>query len=1449
MHTASSSRPSSASARIRDICSRFEAEWQRSAYPRIDDFLPADGPAGDAGFDVEALVPLVMYDLEYRWKLASGKPGDGSTGRPGDPLPARPRLADYLGRYPALAQAGGPSADLICHEYYVRCRWGSRPGHDEYLAAHGRQHPDLRERLAEEDRQLPTFADEDTGPLVIGQTFGKYCVRAVLGRGAMGWVYCAYDPQLDLEVALKVPRIDPRTDEETRTRFLNEARAAAKIRHPNVCRVFDAGQTAEIYWIAMDLIRGRSLKDCIPDPSLSPGAGPAPLATPEAVRIVAKLARAVGAVHDHGIIHRDIKPANVIIGEKTGEPLLTDFGLASLPRHEELPSILWRQTQEGDTDASADFTTPLPHRTRPGTIVGTPAYMSPEQIRGQVGTRTDVYSLGVVLYQLLTGVLPFRGTREEVLDAILSVPPPAPRQLVPQLDRRLEAICLKAMAQAPEKRYASARELAEALERYADKRRKTGWPAWVLGLAAVLLAAVIVYVKTGNGTVTVYVDEPQAQITVDGTPYAIETRKRRLELPVGRHELKIEKEGFQTHGESVVIRWRGSAVELRVQLPSREFVQIASGRYLSGVASERIRGLAVDAQTGDRIITGMTDSNDLPKRQNERHGNNDIFLARIGLKGEIRWTCYWGGRGYEDATAVAVDKAGNIVIVGWTQSAGFEPAEAGAPTAAAGTEAIVVLFDPGGHELWRRYLGGKGEDQATAITFDKEGNVLVGGWTTSADFGGTDPAARPGGECHGFVAKLRAQEQGRIEWVRLFGGSGSDRITAIGVAEKSIFVAGDTTSDDLPQRADSIYTLERDAFLAQLDASGKPQWSRYLGGQNSDAATALAVDAKGQVWVGGWTSSRVLGTIAKLRELHVPGEHDRDVFLVHWDGKQWDRGVVFGGSDEDQMLALALDAADNVLVSGGTHSPNFVTTGILNRRLRGSCDGFLAKFSPRLELLYAGLIGGRDADTIAGLVATQDGAVLAGWTDSQYLPGATADGSAFGGGTDGFLVQVGAGQRRVKVGPPKPLRLDPLCVVWQQEFLSDRGTSIQHIQLTRDGKQLVVFHYGETPVARVTWQEVGRLSATEKSCNLEHHRVSPSGWVDSDGNVLLMSSFGYPSPRDGGFHIWKRDSHLAPLWPYHGGDGFEYVLNALTDANGDIYAAGYSGSFPDQGSACVKLNGATGKPFPGWPVIVRKGNTVTSDTVPPEPTGGGDCYAWALALDAQRRRLYRVGNDDWDLRDDKSRLDNCGRLVVHDADKGSVIFTRTLAEMLHTPTRRADGVAGGSRIGGVLIDPEGCIWLACTLDLYAAHNTPSGRERTVLLKLDPDGHLLQHYAFPGTGSYVCKNALRKGIDGAFYLSYELRHDGAVYPAVAKLTFDGRLLGKGVILKRGWDITGCGLDAAAGKIYVALSDATSDPGWGTRVLAVAEPASGPARGTPLPMAAGRHLPQRSPALNK
>ena len=271
----------------------------------------------------------------------------------------------------------------------------------------------------------------EAGPVHLG----RFQLLEPLGVGTFGHVFKARDTELDRIVAVKIQRAGALAGPEEHDRFLREARSAAQLEHPNVVSLYETGQTDDgTCYLVCELVDGMTLQEW------ARSADPAPRAAAE---MVARIARALAYAHEQGVIHRDVKPSNILV-DRDGEPHIMDFGLA--------------KREVGEVTVTLE-----------GEVMGTPAYMSPEQARGEshdVDARSDIFSLAVILYELITGERPFQGNRRMLLLQLLEDDPRSPRQLNDRVPRPLETICLKAMAKAPSRRYATAAELAADLDRF-----------------------------------------------------------------------------------------------------------------------------------------------------------------------------------------------------------------------------------------------------------------------------------------------------------------------------------------------------------------------------------------------------------------------------------------------------------------------------------------------------------------------------------------------------------------------------------------------------------------------------------------------------------------------------------------------------------------------------------------------------------------------------------------------------------------------------------------------------------------------------------------------------------------------------------------------------------------------------------------------------------------------
>jgi predicted ATPase len=387
---------------LKDAIKRFEHAWRGAPRPEIDDYLPAGNPLRS-----RVLTELVHIELELR--LKSGEDA---------------RVEEYLARYAELGSNRAATLELIAAEHELRRRREPGLTLDEYLHRFPDYRMELTERIARPtvaacDRpHYPVDPSTEALPGVAG-----YEVLSLLGRGGMGVVYMARQKSLDRPVALKFLPPECARDSVWLARFRHEASTASALNHPNICTIYDTGASDGRPFLSMELVEGRTLEALVGQRR----------SVHELARLLKQAARALAAAHAAGVVHRDIKPANLMVRDDAIVKVL-DFGLAR-----RLPPSEGRQAVWSGVG------------TDPGTRVGTPSYMSPEQARAElVDAATDIFSLGIVLYEMATGRHPFCADSDVgVLHAIMTQTPVPPSRLNPEVPAILEALIQRMLAKDP----------------------------------------------------------------------------------------------------------------------------------------------------------------------------------------------------------------------------------------------------------------------------------------------------------------------------------------------------------------------------------------------------------------------------------------------------------------------------------------------------------------------------------------------------------------------------------------------------------------------------------------------------------------------------------------------------------------------------------------------------------------------------------------------------------------------------------------------------------------------------------------------------------------------------------------------------------------------------------------------------------------------------------------
>jgi serine/threonine protein kinase/Tfp pilus assembly protein PilF len=571
------------------------------------------------------LIPLLQADQRERWQRGEHTP-----------------VESYLDERPALHSDPDGLLDLIYHEIVLREESGDTPRLPEYLRRFPHFADEIR-RLFEvhqvledeplEDELPPTkrssVSESQQVPEVsaIPGGIAGYEVEGELGRGGMGVVYRARHLGLNRLVALKMILAGPHAGRRELARLRAEAEAAARLHHPNITQIYTIEEHEGLPFLTLELVEGVSLHEHV---------GRQPQQPARAATLVETLALAVHYAHEHGVIHRDLKPGNILVAAD-GTPKVTDFGLAKLLDAE--PG----RGAGGLTGTEA--------------LVGTPNYMAPEQARGRVkdvGPATDIYSLGAILYELLTGRPPFRGsTLLDTIDQVRHREPIAPRRLRPGVPRDLETICLKCLEKAPARRYSSASDLADDLRRFLNfepiRARPTSWwqrtakwarrrpaAATLTAVAAILILGVVATVAWDWVQESRRLDRLRVEVQADW--HRGQEAMRQEDWAEAKHQFAI---GLNRIGEEPSLQERRATLEILDAEASRRLKEEETRRrtqklyrdFLAARDEAIFQGIAADAP--DALATGM--NADAVRAAFAASAHTALALVACDLEGGDAW--------------------------------------------------------------------------------------------------------------------------------------------------------------------------------------------------------------------------------------------------------------------------------------------------------------------------------------------------------------------------------------------------------------------------------------------------------------------------------------------------------------------------------------------------------------------------------------------------------------------------------------------------------------------------------------------------------------------------------------------------------------------------------------------------------------------------------------------
>jgi WD40 repeat protein/serine/threonine protein kinase len=1194
-------------------------------------------------------------------------------------------------------------------------------------------HPDFAPQAqTQEESPAERMGEERSAPVQLG----PFRIVRVLGTGGFGVVYLAEDTRLGRQVALKVPRSEALVTPQLRKRFLREAHAAARLHHTNIVPIFEVGEAGPLCYIISAFCPGGTLAHWLKNRR-------APVPFRVAANLTAVLADGVQHAHDRGILHRDLKPGNVVLRPEentaaTGPdgfgftPLITDFGLAKFVDLAAELSPPPSRPAPRTPDSTTAFSQILTHG-----AVGTPGYMAPEQAAGvpeAVGTAADVYSLGAILYHLLTGQPPLTDDAGDVLVRVGEEQPVAPRHLRTGISRDLEIICLKCLRKHPGERYISARDLANDLRRWmagepvrarpaGPLRRVAKWIRRRPAAAGFIMLSLVTAISLAGGALWYTLARAQEERQQKRATYVRQIGQAHRSLEKGELDgltellngLRPAPGDQDLRGFEWYYLWRQyQEAGIRLGGHERAITGVAFSRDGRTLVSSGLEGTLRlwDPRTGQpqAIIPGR---------------GGVVLRMAISPNAELLATVD------DDGNAALWDAArkrlaGTLTGAGGRQCMAFSPAS---DTLASGAGDTVLFWDLATKRIKARLLHGS---EVRTIAFAPDGKMMASAelrgpirlWDAQT---GQNLAEVLDPGCQ--VAEVTFSPSGRLlasggeaneialwdtrTWKRraTFSGAGG-RITPLAFSPdgKELAVCASARP---PGHKKALQLWNVGQVLADQPA-GTPADPGLLvsaGSRGADRGEAIAVDRRGDIYVTGALSGTVtVGYGPDARRLTSAGKSD--VFVARYTAAgrlRW--AQLMGGLEDDRGTAIALDAGGNVYVGGtsGGSDPWLPSSSPAPVAPAAQQTAFIVKLDSSGRRIWGHVLSGPGTSELHSLAVTPEGMVYAA---GNFLGAVDFDPrgkghSAKAGETNAFVLSLDAQGR----------------FSWMQ-LLGRVGASAAHgVAVDRAGNALVTgrfrgslsSHTGSVVWSTGNWDAfvakldrggvlawVRRLGGPGPEAGYGI-AVGPSGHVYITGEAAGESEFDSPDPLENG-DMAQQSQLPAPV----GGPGSTRVINQVQTKDGILYA--------------LDATNRAWRKAPGH-------------------------HAWAPATDKPIKALFQLGNGEIYM------LEQGGNFLRQLPARGDWTLENKGAAAVVSMVQSADD-------GSIYWLTADCrIWLARPsggppVEPFAEHafsslvQSPRGRPHLlrsdgVLLRLDPDG--------PKTVGHANRViSLRQAADGTLY---------------------------------------------------------------------------------------------------